>query len=770
MMKRWAWMISGALIFLLGMKQSMFLKAAEVVEVEEVEVEATAPAASVQNSQKTEEKTARITTVDIQTSDDRTTKVHLRGENLPKPTLQRLSKGRFLIKFPKTRLDIPGRVPGKGNVEAVRSAMHEGMEAWVVADTKAVSDFSLEKAPSGWILELKTRDEKGNVVAPDVQPQKEKPVERKKVSSEDFLEGQPNRLIQLTARESDREWKLILTGDGPLQYTLRKLQKPEKLVLRLPNTRMEISDRQIQSSPKEEAMVEKGGVLALEPRQIGSRWAPTTELILTLRPQVKYAVERQLNQLILTFQRNDATLPSVQGGDLMKEVSLDVTGADLVSVLKTLGTEAGFDVDIETGVSGTVTETITRMPLKSALALLLAPGNYVYDVQGNVLRIGTTANLLSAKQRLPQKVEVLPAGGMNAAQVDSLVRAVLDPTNAVQTTVDTQRNALILKGTPEDIAGYKRTIRELNLSVSGDERIMRVVNLNYLTTDRATAVLTPYLTPQGQIQVDVANQTLILREVPENMDVLLELLAELDVKPSQVLIESTIVEVTAEKTDSFGVDWSASRSQDPTLTGSLNQRTTAPNPGEIVFGTVRSGWNIDAMLQALTRTQDAKIISKPRIATSNNVAASIQTIEEVVFISLVQTFPQGSTVPVLSESIQTIQLPISLQVTPRITSDGQITTQINASIRSISGPPPQSVLGGAPPPPTTTQTASTTLTIKDGETIVIGGLVRDVAQERVNKIPLLGSLPILGGLFRNTEKTNRKVELVIFITPKLLEA
>ncbi|MFI5205504.1 MAG: type IV pilus secretin PilQ, partial [Candidatus Paceibacterales bacterium] len=100
-----------------------------------------------------------------------------------------------------------------------------------------------------------------------------------------------------------------------------------------------------------------------------------------------------------------------------------------------------------------------------------------------------------------------------------------------------------------------------------------------------------------------------------------------------------------------------------------------------------------------------------------------------------------------------------------ITDDGRITTIINASITSQTG----SAQGQGAPPPTSVQTATTTITTKNGETIVIGGLVRELAQDTINGIPLLSSLPIIGTLFQEHEKTNRKVELVIFITPTLLE-
>jgi type II secretory pathway component GspD/PulD (secretin) len=192
------------------------------------------------------------------------------------------------------------------------------------------------------------------------------------------------------------------------------------------------------------------------------------------------------------------------------------------------------------------------------------------------------------------------------------------------------------------------------------------------------------------------------------------------------------------------------------------------NPGTLAFGTLKSGFNVNATLGALEAHNNGKIISRPKIATSNGQAAMIQTIENVVYVLASTTVNNGTTTTTYS-SIQT-PLPIALNVTPRITDDGRITSTIAVTITSETKPP-QAIGGGTTSQPeTTTQQAQTTVTVKNGETIVIGGLVRDTVQENVTRVPLLGSLPLLGTLFRNTNKSTKKVELIIFITPTLMES
>ena len=263
--------------------------------------------------------------------------------------------------------------------------------------------------------------------------------------------------------------------------------------------------------------------------------------------------------------------------------------------------------------------------------------------------------------------------------------------------------------------------------------------------------------------MEPSSSALVIWETASNMGVLLELIKELDHKLPQVLIESSIVEVDNENDLNLGVEWNVNRNVgDPTVNASLLSPTIL-SAGSIAFGTVKSGLNISATLQALEVRNKGKIISRPRIATASGVAAEINEIENVVVTT--ETDNVANTGFITKTFTNTnFPLPIDLKVTPRISDDGRITTVILASITSQTGPASSTGL-----PPTNVQTATTTITTKNGETIVIGGLVREVAQENINGIPLLSSIPIIGTLFQQKVKTNRKEELIIFITPTLLE-
>lgn len=701
-------------------------------------------------------------------SQDDSAQVSIDGENLPIPSVDKISNRKIRVQLKNTRLKIPSKINENNKiVKSIRSAVHAGHMAWIVLDVSDVKAWDVSRTKTGYLLTLNSNT--GQEFS-----EKETISEKKIASNPSTLEvGNStekklfSRLIDASFKPVEKGIKIVLTSDSPAKYTLRKLSQPEKLVIRFRDTKLEIVDK-LKKFKNGDPELQKGGLLLMELRQIGPTFSPITEAILTLVPGTVHQIDHDLNQIVVTLSAPASAEKIVEKkGNLNQLVSMDIEAADLNAVVKTLASEANFDVDFVSGpLTGNVNEKFKDIPLKTALITLLAPGGYAYELQGNTLRIGAQATLIATKANFPHVTELISAtGGMSLAQLDNLVRAILNPSNATKSTPDPVRNVLILNGTPSDVEDYKKAIKDLKLdSGSNGDRITRIVKLNYADPAVIMGILGAYLTPIGKVQPD--GNRLVIWEAASNMGVLLELIKELDGKPRQVLIESNIVEVDDEKDLNLGISWSATKNVgDPTLNGSFNNLpvNSLGNPGSFGFGTIRSGFNISATLQALETHKKGKIISRPRIATASGVPAEIQTIENVIVATQTQIFSNG--VLQTTTTFTSLGLPIDLKVTPRITDDDRITTIINASITSQTGP----AAGAGAPPPTSVQTATTTITTKNGETIVIGGLVRDVLQDTINGIPLLSNLPIIGTLFQQHEKSNRKVELVIFITPTLLE-
>lgn len=709
-------------------------------------------------------------------------KVVVKGKALPNPTISHLDGGRILLKLADCRLSKPATVTGTGLVKMARWAMH-GKDAHVVLVSDSGVHGKIETVEGGFAFVYEKGEGKTSATQKSAEVPKatDPPMETPKVvvsagstkptvetkGPEALVPTPLSRLIGQAFKSTENGWKVILTLDSTARYKVMKLTGPDRVLVHFSNTKLDLSEKDVRK--KFEGAKAKG-LLAMNCRQYAEKPQPIAEVELTLAPGATFQVDRDANQVVLVVTSLPSTEPlASKMGTLGQLVSVDVDGADLRTVLKTMGQEAGYDTDISDAVSGSVTQRLKEIPLRTALAVLLTPGGYEYEVEGNLLRIGSTAYLQTSKALMPHLTEIISAGGITPAQLDTLVRAILPASNASRSTVDATRNAVVLYGTAGDVAEYKSAMRDLKLDSAESDRITRVVKLNYADPATTSSLLIPYLTPMGKVQVDARSESLVLWETANNMGVLLELIKEIDVPLQEVLLESTIVEVNISKVDDIGVRWSASRSGNPSLSGTLTQNATnSVNPGELSFGLLKSGFDVNATLSMLETHQNGKVISRPKIATLNGQAAQIQTIENVVYITQSLTINNGTSTTTTTS--YTLPLPISLNVTPRITDDGKITTSIAVTITSISGSAVALPGGGQAQPPTTTQQANTALTVKNGETIVIGGLVRDTVQDNVQRIPLLGSLPVLGTLFRNTTKTTKKVELIIFITPTLLES
>lgn len=692
------------------------------------------------------------------------------GKNLSEPQVTKNSDGKVLIKFSDTQLSIKPLIkPDNPIITSIRSSDHNGT-AWVVLDNNGLNNWSISKNTENICINFSTvlsanKIAKTEKAAITMAPLSTNPMT---TASPDIKNS--SRLIEASVKPVENGIKLIMTSDSPSKYVVRKLSQPEKLIVHFLNTRLEISEKE-KKYKNDDMELKRGGLISLEMRQLPQVFPPTSEALLALLPGTVYEVDRNLNQVIITLTAPQPIAKAAEKrGNLNQLVSLDIENADLNVVVRTLASEAGFDVDFLGGaLVGTVNEKFKDIPLKTALAILLAPNSYAYDIQGNTLRFGPQSSIKSQKDILPHVTDILsPSGGMTPVQFDTLVRSILSPTNDIKTTPDTVRNVLILNGTVADIEDYKKTIQDLKLDEgTTSDRITKVVRLNYAEPNDAKIILSPYLSPVGKVQVDARTSSLVIWENATNMGVLLELIKEFDVKIPQVLIESNIVEVDSENDLDLGVNWTAlstNANANPTFNAGVSLPAAGAAPPNFQFGTIRSGLNISATLDALETHNKGKIISRPKIATGSGIPAEINVVENVVLVTTNETLVQGGTAQ-FTTTYTNLPLPIDLKVTPRITDDGRITSIINASITSQTGP---AALGSGSLPPTSVETATSTLTTKNGETIVIGGLMRETMTDSMNGVPLLSSIPIIGTLFQSRSYSKQKVELVIFITPTLM--
>ncbi len=300
------------------------------------------------------------------------------------------------------------------------------------------------------------------------------------------------------------------------------------------------------------------------------------------------------------------------------------------------------------------------------------------------------------------------------------------------------------------------------------------VRLKYLKAVDAQNLVRKSLSTKGDIKVDEVSNTLVLTDFPANIERVKLLLGGIDVAPQQVLIEAKIVDITSKDLRNMGVTWSADWKPIGDTRGIFHRGTRFQEEGKVtqtLAGTSSTlsggqfkvdtltfkGLTVTATLDALVQDQKAHLLASPSIAVLNNQEARIVIGEKVPFKERTQT-TTGTT-----ETTKFIDVGTTLRVTPSINADGYITMRVHPEVSSVSA-----LLDAGPR--ITTREADTTVRIKEMETIVIAGLIKQEDNRTKSGIPFLGRLPVLGLLFGSRSGDKTQTELAVFITPRIIRS
>jgi type IV pilus assembly protein PilQ len=285
----------------------------------------------------------------------------------------------------------------------------------------------------------------------------------------------------------------------------------------------------------------------------------------------------------------------------------------------------------------------------------------------------------------------------------------------------------------------------------------RVVHLNYAAARELQPVLQSTLSKRGSIQVDERTNSVVVTDVADHVDSVEKMALNLDSETPQIEITSKLVDVDVSALRDIGVEWSVQ--SDLGQTGATTQdfqiKVPAANPaGTFKIGTVNAQGSFEATISALEQHRKANIISNPRITTVDNRMAKILVGQK---IPLIVQDVAGNAVT----QLQTIG--IQLTVTPHLTADKRIVLDLHPEVSDLSTQ--STVQGGVI---INTSEADTRVMVDNGQTAVIGGLIRNDDSKVRTGIPVLMHIPVLGALFQDEATVRSQRELVIFVTPKLL--
>lgn len=400
------------------------------------------------------------------------------------------------------------------------------------------------------------------------------------------------------------------------------------------------------------------------------------------------------------------------------EVTLDFQDADLRNVLKMLSYKSGVNIIAGPEVEGSVTMQLQNVPWLKALEVILSTYGYGFDQKGSVIMVTTIENLKKRREDAKALSEQEPV------------------------TTET-------------------------------------FLLNFAKAEEVMASLNAMKTPRGSIQFDKRTNSIIVNDVESNVDLFRSVVKKLDSVTPQVLIEAKIVETSLGKDDNLGIDWGlvasaggAMRSTTfPFSATSGNKYLPAPaffraeqedqDGATLTYGTVDFR-GLSAVLNLLKTRSNTNVLSSPRIVTLDNQPARI---------SVGQQYP----VPQYTYNEQQAKMQVSgwnyldigiiFNVTPHVNNAQLVTLDIEPTITSFER---EVEVETAKMPLLNSESAKTSVMVKDGETLVIAGLIRDTVRKTVKRVPVLGYIPILGWPFQNTIDFHEKTELLIFITPHII--
>lgn len=288
--------------------------------------------------------------------------------------------------------------------------------------------------------------------------------------------------------------------------------------------------------------------------------------------------------------------------------------------------------------------------------------------------------------------------------------------------------------------------------------VTQIMALSYANAGEMKNALKEILTTRGSIEIEKSNNALIVTDIQKRVDKIAAMVNELDRKTRQVEIVAKMVDVDFEASREIGIRWDALNLSVPDINGVgdavINARSTDP-VGSFRVGTVQSWGDLQAIIDALERRQKANIISNPRIVTADNREASLLVGKE---IPLIVSDEAGNPITELTK------VGIILRVTPHVNQDNSVTLDLHPEVSELSAQ--ATVQGGVI---ISLSEADTRVVVAHGETAVIGGLINEVESTLEKGVPGLMRLPFIGRLFKLDSKTTKKRELIIFVTPKIVD-
>lgn len=511
--------------------------------------------------------------------------------------------------------------------------------------------------------------------------------------------------------------------------------------------------------------------------------------------------EEQTSQLAQLAQ-SQADVLTVRIG-IQGRISLDLRNIEIVEALKFLSTKVGLNIITTKNVAGRITLMVEDVPVKDIFDIMLRSNGLAYIKEGDIYNVMIEDEykaLFGKKFADIRQVKLFRLKYAIPEQAFSLLDTLKSDIGRV--LVEPDSGTALIMDVPEKIEEIENA-----LAVLEQKNLVQVFNLKYAKAKDVEEQLKAQLDLKkvGTIKADERSNQVIIQALPERMEGIKNLITALDKKTKEVLIDAKIVKVKLSDELTSGIEWeglfslgkkigttylgsypfsvlqsstSAWKARDAFLaekgtvgaypfsgnTASVSSSTKAAPGKKMHVGMITNKQDFDALVKYLQTLGNTQILSNPKLAVVNNQEAKIHVGERQAYVTTTTT--TGQTTTTVSEEVTFVDVGIQLSVSPTINDDGFVTMKVKPEVSSVVST--LTTPSGNRIPIIDTSMAETTVMVKDGSTIIIGGLRKEEKTSSSEQVPFLAKIPLLGFFFKSSTKKNEKTELLVMLTPHIV--
>ena len=546
-----------------------------------------------------------------------------------------------------------------------------------------------------------------------------------------------------------------------LDYEVSYLEAPERIVIDVKN-----ANYSIDGLVKNILFLNMGSVKQVRCGQFESEPVPITRFVVDLFQAADYEVKLSSDSRLLYIDVYDYTEftapeeqiftvtpvkseavpiekeeePKISILDVYTEpITLNVFEEDVVNVIRGLSELTGIDIMLDDSVTGQLTLNLKDKTFREAIELLMLNKGLSYTERSDTLIIAAKDIIEGYKMPITRVYELKNAKAEEAKGILDRYKTEGEKTNIV---ADARMNTLIVSGTNEEIEKLEGIIGTIDVELL--TRTFKIDNaIGEGEIEEIQNMLSILVPEEGRIDIDSRQSEIIVKGTEEELTNVATMIVGLDKRAQQIMIQAKVIEITIDGEKDLGVKWSS---------GGIEGQISI---GELTLGGSfeRSGL-IEATLKALQTEGKTNILSNPKVLTLDGKEAKILS---------------GSKIPIriiTPEGLETVEyrdVGLSMTLTPRLSSDGLITMDVNPKIESLG----EELIQGYPV--INSREEKVIIRANLDETVVIGGLISSEDIKNIRKIPLLASIPIIGELFKFTHTKSKTTEIIILITAHLLD-